>query len=198
MGPQFFRGLRSEGIKQALFCDPGLCAACLVTAYFYRSPFAFGSSATARALWCALALISLVLGVARRTRSAAGRFARDPADRDQRHVDRLRNHLHLWNGRGIGFPGHRWTKNPGINLAAECRALESKMGEHETGPLLSIQPTIRSVCARIDCPSNQSRFCRDHSRRVRVPVSERAPLLLQRLRQNNKIQESTPETKIRL
>ena len=81
----------------------------------------------------------------------------------------------------------------GVNLAAECRALESAMGGNEPDP--SVHSAYNAISVRAYRVTN-SAF-------AEITVAEfesRFPnerLFIERLRQNNKIIESTPETRIR-
>jgi uncharacterized transporter YbjL len=84
-------------------------------------------------------------------------------------------------------------KIPGVNLPAECKALETAMGGNEPDPSVhSAYHTIGVRAYRVTDPVF-----------AEVSVSEfesRFPnqrLFIERLRQNNKIVESTPETTIR-
>ena len=148
VGPQFFRGLKSEGIKQALFATL-VCVACLGTAYLTARPFAFGSRLRHGSLWRRLHGLLCPRRCHGRD-PAAGRFARDTPDRDQRHVDRVRNHLHFWNGRSFGFPGNHWTKNPGSQPGRRMQGFRIGDGRQTNRIPLSIRPTIRSACALIE------------------------------------------------
>jgi putative transport protein len=82
----------------------------------------------------------------------------------------------------------------GVNLAAECHALESEMGGNEPDP--SVHSAYDAISVRAYRVTNPA-F-------VGISVAEfesRFPnerLFIERLRQNNRIVETTPETKIRL
>ena len=81
----------------------------------------------------------------------------------------------------------------GVDLAAECRALETAMGGNEPDP--SVHSAYRAISVRAYRVTNPA-F-------TNITVAEfesRFPnerLFIERLRQNNKIVESTPKTKIR-
>src|SRR5260221_1907777 len=65
VGPQFFRGLKSDGLPQALFAVV-LCVACLLCS-FIAAKLAGYSIGQAAGLLSGACTISAVLGVARRT-----------------------------------------------------------------------------------------------------------------------------------
>jgi putative transport protein len=82
----------------------------------------------------------------------------------------------------------------GVNLAAECKALEAKMGGNEPDP--SVHSAYQMIGVRAYRATDPS-YCG-------ITIAEfesRFPnqrLFVERLRQNNRIIESTPETKIQL
>jgi putative transport protein len=82
----------------------------------------------------------------------------------------------------------------GVDLAAECKALESAMGANEPDPLVhSAYDEISARTYRLTKPTFAAITVAEFESRF---PNER--LYVERLRQNNKIIESTPETILQL
>jgi putative transport protein len=132
VGPQFFRGLKSDGLQQVAFAAM-LCVLCLLSAFAvarvmdYHTGFAAGLLAGA-------CTISAVLGVATDTINQLG----VPAEQKQAWLDGMPvayavTYL-------FGTAGSAWilaTLGPKllrVDLPAECRKLEASMGASEAEP----------------------------------------------------------------
>jgi len=192
VGPQFFHGLKSEGIKQALFSTM-VCGACLATAYltarFMRLGVGYGTGVFGGAC-----TVSSVLGVAT---DAIHQLGGLPAARQQ-EINRMSIAFaitYIFGTAGVSaFLALLGPRILGVNLPAECKALESAMGGDDPDPLVHSAYHAISVRAyrltnsafeEITVAEFESRF-----------PNER--LYIERLRQSNKVVESTPETKVRL
>jgi putative transport protein len=192
VGPQFFHGLRSEGIKQALFATL-VCVACLVTAYLTARLFHLGVGYGA-GVFGGACTVSSVLGVAT---DAIRQLGGLPA-RNQTEINAMSIAFaitYIFGTAGVSaFLAILGPKILGVDLAAECKALESAMGGDEPDP--SVHSAYDAISVRAYRVTNPA-F-------AEITVAEfesRFPnqrLFIERLRQNNKVVESTLETRIRL
>jgi putative transport protein len=190
VGPQFFHGLKTDGLPQAFFTVL-VCLACLATAYLTARIFGFGVGYGA-GVFGGACTVSSVLGVAT---DAIHQLGGSP----EAHQEQI-------NGMSIAFAityifgtvgssvflALLGPKILGVNLAAECKALESAMGGNEPDP--SVHSAYHMISVRA--------YRLTDARFAGLTVAEfeaRFPnqrLFVERLRQGNKIVESTPETLI--
>jgi putative transport protein len=190
VGPQFFHGLKTDGLAQAFFTVL-VCLACLATAYLTARFFGFGVG-YGTGVFGGSCTVSSVLGVAT---DAIHQLGGSP----EAHQEQI-------NGMSIAFAityifgtvgssvflSLLGPKILGVNLAAECKALESEMGGNEPDP--SVHSAYHMISVRA--------YRVTDARFVGLTVAEfeaRFPdqrLFVERLRQGNKIVESTPETLI--
>lgn len=192
VGPQFFHGLKKEGIKQALFATL-VSLACLGTAFLTARILRLGVGYGA-GVFGGACTISSVLGVAT---DAISQFSGSTAFRQQ-EVNNLSIAFaitYIFGTAGASaFLAVLGPKILGIDLVAECQALESEMGGNEPDP--SVHSAYDAISVRAYRVTNPA-F-------VGIPVAEfesRFPnerLFIERLRQNNRIVETTSETKIGL
>ena len=192
VGPQFFRGLKSEGLRQALFATL-VCLACLVTAFLTARLLGLGVG-YGTGVFGGACTVSSVLGVAT---DAIQQLGGSPAIR-QREINSMSIAFaitYIFGTAGVSaFLALLGPKILGVNLAVECKALEAEMGGNEPDP--SVHSAYDAISVRAYRVTNPA-F-------AEITVAEfesRFPnkrLFIERLRQNNKIVESTPETKIRL
>jgi putative transport protein len=192
VGPQFFHGLKSEGIKQALFATL-VCGACLAAAFLTARLFGLGVG-YGTGVFGGACTVSSVLGVAT---DAIHQLGGSPAARQQ-EINSMSIAFaitYIFGTAGASaFLALLGPKILGVNLAAECKALESAMGGDEPDPL--VHSAYEEVSVRAYRLTNP-RF-------AEITVAEfesRFPderLYIERLRQGNKIIESTPETKVSL
>ena len=191
VGPQFFHGLKTDGLAQAFFTVL-VCIICLAAAYLTARIFGFGVGYGA-GVFGGACTVSSVLGVATDAIHQLGGSS-------EAHQEQI-------NGMSIAFAityifGTVGTsvflallgpKILGVNLAAECKALESAMGGNEPDP--SVHSAYHLISVRA--------YRLTDAGFVGLTVAEfeaRFPnqrLFVERLRQGNKIIESTPETSIR-
>jgi putative transport protein len=126
VGPQFFRGLKSDGLPQVFFAVI-LCVACLLST-FIAAKLAGYNIGQAAGLLSGACTISAVLGVASDTLGQIGL----PPDQQKAMVDAMPvayavTYL-------FGTAGSAWflasigPKLLGVNLAKECAEYEAKMG----------------------------------------------------------------------
>ena len=190
VGPQFFQGLRKDGLWQAFF-SLLVCLACLVTAFFTARLFGLGIG-YATGVFGGACTVSSVLGVA----TDAMRQLGGSPDALQREINNMSIAFaitYIFGTAGVSaFLALLGPKILGVNLAAECKALESAMGGNEADP--SVHSAYHMIGVRAYQVTDPT-FCG-------LTVAEfesRFPdqrLFIERLRQNSKIIESAPETKI--
>jgi putative transport protein len=190
VGPQFFHGLKSEGIWQALFAVL-VCLACLVTAFITARLFRLGIGYGV-GVFGGACTVSSVLGVATETiRELGGSSASHLEEIDAMSIAFAISYI-FGTGGLAAFLALLGPKILGVNLPAECKALETAMGGNDPDPSVhSAYHTIGVRAYRVTDPAF-----------AEITVSEfesRFPhqrLFIERLRQNNKIIVSTPETAI--
>ena len=192
VGPQFVHGLKSEGLRQALFATL-VCGACLATAFLTARLFGLGVG-YGTGVFGGACTVSSVLGVAT---DAIHQLGGLPAARQQ-EINSMSIAFaitYIFGTAGASaFLALLGPKILRVNLAAECKALESAMGGDEPDPL--VHSSYEEVSVRAYRLTNP-RF-------AKITVAEfesRLPderLYIERLRQGNKIIESTPETKVSL
>jgi putative transport protein len=192
VGPQFFHGLKREGLGQALFAVL-VCLACLLTAFFTARLVGL-SVGYGTGVFGGACTVSSVLGVA----TDAIRQLGEPSNLQQQEINAMSIAFAITYIFGtVGVSAFLALAGPRIlrvNLAAECKALESQMGGSEPDP--SVHSAYHMISARAYRVTDPS-YCG-------ITVAEfesRFPnqrLFVERLRQENKVIESTPETKIRL
>jgi putative transport protein len=191
VGPQFFHGLRSEGLWQALFAVL-VCLACLVTAFFTARLLRLGVGYGA-GVFGGACTVSSVLGVA----SDAIRQLGESSNVQQQQINAMSIAFaitYIFGTAGVSaFLALLGPKILGVNLAAECKALESAMGGDDPDP--SVHSAYQMISVRAYQVTDPA-YCG-------LTVAEfesRFPnqrLFVERLRQNKKIVESAPETIIR-
>jgi putative transport protein len=192
VGPQFFHGLKSDGLGQALFAVL-VCLACLVTAFFTARLSGLGVGYGA-GVFGGACTVSSVLGVA----TDAIRQLGESPSAQQQQINAMSIAFaitYIFGTAGVSaFLALLGPRILGVNLAAECKALEAKMGGNEPDP--SVHSAYQMIGVRAYRATDPS-YCG-------ITIAEfesRFPnqrLFVERLRQNNRIIESTPETKIQL
>ncbi len=192
VGPQFFQGLKSEGLKQALFATL-VCLACLVVAFLTVRLFGFGTGYGA-GVFGGACTVSSVLGVAT---DAIRQLGKPPAV-TQEEVNAMSIAFaitYIFGTAGASaFLALLGPRILGVNLAVECKALESAMGGNEPDP--SVHSAYHAISARAYQVTNLA-FAEITVAEFESRFPNERPFI-ERLRQNNKIVESTPETQIRL
>ncbi|HEX3443121.1 MAG TPA: aspartate-alanine antiporter [Chthoniobacterales bacterium] len=191
VGPQFFHGLKSDGLGQALFAVL-VCVACLVTAFFTARLLGLGVGYGA-GVFGGACTVSSVLGVAT---DAIRQLSRSP-NVQQTQINAMSIAFaitYIFGTAGVSaFLALLGPKLLRVDLVAECKALESVMGGNEPDP--SVHSAYQMISVRAYQVTDPA-YCG-------VTVAEfesRFPnqrLFIERLRQGNKIVESTQETTIR-
>ena len=190
VGPQFFHGLKSEGISQALFAAL-VCLACLVTAFLTARLFRLGIG-YGTGVFGGACTVSSVLGVAAET-------IRELGGSPALHQDEINAMsiafaiTYIFGTAGVSaFLALLGPKILGVDLPAECKALETAMGANDPDPSVhSAYHAIGVRAYRVTDPLF-----------AEITVSEfesRFPdqrVFIERLRQNDKVVDSTPETTI--
>ena len=190
VGPQFFNGLKSEGISQALFAAL-VCLACLVTAFLTARLFHLGIG-YGTGVFGGACTVSTVLGVATETiRELGGSPALHQEEINAMSIAFAITYI--FGTAGVSaFLALFGPKILGVDLPAECKALERAMGGNDPDP--SVHSAYHAVGVRAYRVTDPL-F-------AEITVSEfesRFPdqrLFIERLRQNNKIVDGTSETTI--
>lgn len=191
VGPQFFHGLKNDGLWQALFALL-VCLACLLTAFLTARILGLGVGYGA-GVFGGACTVSSVLGVA----TDAIRQLGESSNAQQQQINAMSIAFaitYIFGTAGVSaFLALLGPRILGVNLAAECKALEAAMGGNEPDP--SVHSAYQMIGVRAYQVTDPA-YCG-------VTVAEfesRFPnqrLFIERLRQGNKIVESTPETTIR-
>ncbi len=191
VGPQFFHGLKNDGLWQALFALL-VCLACLLTAFLTARILGLGVGYGA-GVFGGACTVSSVLGVA----TDAIRQLGESSNAQQQQINAMSIAFaitYIFGTAGVSaFLALLGPRILGVNLAAECKALEAAMGGNEPDP--SVHSAYQMIGVRAYQVTDPA-YCG-------VTVAEfesRFPnqrLFIERLRQWNKIVESTPETTIR-
>ena len=192
VGPQFFHGLKSDGLYQALFALL-VCLACLLTAFFTARLLGLGVGYGA-GVFGGACTVSSVLGVATDAIRQLG--GSSSAQQEQINAMSIAFAItYIFGTAGVSaFLALLGPKVLGINLAAECKALESVMGGNEPDPSVHSAYQMIGVRAyRVTDPSYCGITIAEFE--LRFPNQR---IFVERLRQDNKINESTPKTKIHL
>jgi putative transport protein len=152
VGPQFFRGLKSDGLQQVLFATL-LCVLCLLTTFFVAKAMGYHTGLAA-GLLSGACTISAVLGVATDTINQLGVSAEEKkAWIDAMPVAYAVTYL-------FGTAGSAWilgTLGPKllrVDLPAECKKLEASMGgtEAEPGVISTYQRFVVRAYRLLDSP----------------------------------------------
>jgi putative transport protein len=190
VGPQFFHGLKREGLWQALFATL-VCLACLLTAFLTARLLNFGVG-YGTGVFGGACTISSVLGVAT---EAIHQLGGSPALRLEQVNDMSIAFAitYIFGTAGVSaFLALLGPKILGVNLPAECKAFETAMCGNEPDPSVhSAYHTIGVRAYRVTDPKFAETTVSEFESRF---PNQR--LFIERLRQNNKIVESTPGTTI--
>src|SRR6202047_862887 len=132
VGPQFFRGLKSEGLGQALFATL-VSLVCLVTAFLTARLLGLGVG-YGTGVFGGACTVSSVLGVAT---DAIQQLGGSPAIR-QREINSMSIAFaitYIFGTAGVSaFLALLGPKILGVNLAVECKSLESALSGNEPDP----------------------------------------------------------------
>ena len=192
VGPQFFRGLKSDGLPQVFFALIIMCVACLLAA-FVAAKLAGYSIGQAAGLLSGACTISAVLGVASDTMGQIGLTPEQhKAMVDAMPVAYAVTYL-------FGTAGSAWflasigPKLLRVNLAKECAEYEAKMGGAMSEEAqLSAYRRLTTRAYEVDSNSKWAgKTVRDFEAQFTIPR-----VFVARLRQNSKIVEAGPDTKI--
>jgi len=192
VGPQFFRGLKSDGLPQVLFAVI-LCVACLLCAFIAAKAAGY-SMGQAAGLLSGACTISAVLGVAGDT---MGQIGLTP-EQHQAMVAAMPvayavSYLY-------GTAGSAWflasvgPKLLRVNLAKECSEYEAKMGgAADAGDDLSAYRKLTTRAYQVAADSKLAgKTVADFEKQFLVPR-----VFMLRLRQASKICKAEPQTVIR-
>jgi putative transport protein len=193
VGPQFFRGLKSDGLPQVLF-SVVVCVACLLCA-FVAAKIAGYNMGQAAGLLSGACTISAVLGVASDTMGQIGLTPEQhKAMMDAMPVAYAVTYLY-------GTAGSAWflasigPKLLRVNLAKECADYEAKMGgAADAGDQMSAYRRLTTRAYQVQEGSTLvGRTIAQFESQFTVPR-----IFIMRLRQEGKICEVAPETVIRV
>ncbi|HEY0790004.1 MAG TPA: aspartate-alanine antiporter [Chthoniobacterales bacterium] len=190
VGPQFFRGLKSGGLQQALFAVI-IGTTCLVTALVAAKTFGLGPGYGA-GIFGGACTVSSVLGVA----TDAINQMPGLSEAKQRAIDQMSIAFAVTYI--FGTAGASWflaaigPRILGVDLAAECKKLEGMMGGEEPDPAVHSAYHLIDVRAyRVTDEAFADQTVAAFE--ARFP-NER--LFIERLRKGKKVIESSPETMI--
>lgn len=190
VGPQFFRGLRKDGIPQAVFAVV-VCLFCLGVAVLVGKLFRFNAGYGA-GVFGGACTVSAVLGVGA---DAINQLAL-ASEIKQRSINEMSIAFavtYIFGTAGVAwFLAALGPKILGVDLAVACRKLESEFGGDEPDPSVHSAYHLIDVRAyRISGPDFQEQTIREFESRL---PNQR--LFVERLRRDHKIIECTGQTKI--
>ena len=138
VGPQFFRGLKSDGLPQVFFAII-MCVTCLLSA-FVAAKLAGYNIGQAAGLLSGACTISAVLGVASDTMGQIGLAGATQGDGGC-HAGGLCRHLPFGTAGSAWFLASIGPKLLRVDLAKECAEYEAKMGGAMNGrPIFGLSP----------------------------------------------------------
>jgi putative transport protein len=191
VGPQFFQGLKSDGLPFALFALI-VCVSCLVSAVLAGVVLRYNVGQTA-GLLSGACTISAVLGVAT---DAINRLGIPPGERqvllDSMPVAYAVTYL-------FGTAGSAWflasigPKVLGGNLVQACKELEAKLGATEEAGVLSAYTRFVTRAYRLADPRYSGRTVEDFEKEIASLPGHRR-MFVERLRHESRIEEVTPST----
>ena len=190
-GPQFFRGLRSDGLQQAIL-SAIIATTGLVVAYVVSRLFSYDAGTAAGVIAGALTE-SATIGTAS---DAIGRLGRSPAD-----ASALVNHIPVAFAVTylIGVIGAAWflaqigPRIMGVNLEEECRRYEQEMG----GGFVTVTTARRDVEYRAYAVQAGSPFIGRRVRDLEQSAAD-ARLFVERIRRGDEVVEPDAATKVQL
>ena len=192
VGPQFFRGLKSDGLPQVFFAII-MCVTCLLSA-FVAAKLAGYNIGQAAGLLSGACTISAVLGVASDTMGQIGLTPEQhKAMVDVMPVAYAVTYL-------FGTAGSAWflssigPKLLRVNLAKECAEYEAKMGRRDERKKTQLSAYRRLTTRAYEVDSNSKwagKTVEDFEALFTIPR-----VFVARLRQNSKIVEAGPDTEI--
>jgi putative transport protein len=188
VGPQFFRGLKSDGLPQVLFAAM-LCVLCLLSTFFVAKAMGYHTGLAA-GLLSGASTISAVLGVATDTINQLGVSAEQKKEWiEAMPVAYAVTYL-------FGTAGSAWilgTLGPKllrVDLPAECKKLEASLGagEVEPGVISAYQRFVARAYRLIDGPligKTVEEFERQHADKR---------LVILRVQHGTQVREAEPST----
>ena len=190
-GPQFFRGLRSDGLQQAIL-SAIIATTGLVVAYVVSRLFSYDAGTAAGVIAGALTE-SATIGTAS---DAIGRLGLSPAD-----ASALVNHIPVAFAVTylIGVVGAAWflaqigPRIMGVNLEEECRRYEQEMG----GGFVTVTTARRDVEYRAYAVQAGSPFIGRRVRDLEQSAAD-ARLFVERIRRGDEVVEPDAATKVQL
>jgi putative transport protein len=190
VGPEFVRGLRKDGVPQAVFAV-FVCLLCLATAVLVAKLFHFDAGYGA-GVFGGACTVSAVLGVGA---DAINQLPLGP-ELKQRSINEMSIAFavtYIFGTAGVAwFLAALGPKILGVNLAEACGRLESELGGDEPDPSVHTAYHLMDVRAyRITAPGFEEQTIREFESKF---PSQR--LFLERLRRGHKILECNSETKI--
>ena len=192
VGPQFFSGLKSGGLAQVLFAVI-VCITCLLSAYVTARICGFDVGFGA-GLLSGASTISAVLGVATDSINNLAHITAEQKNVFLDHMPVAYAVTYIF-----GTAGSAWflasvgPKLLGINLAEECKKLESEMGAGDTEP--GVRSAYHGHVVRAYRVATGTGFI---GKTVAEFESQFAPdrVFVERIREGGKIFDSSPETVI--
>jgi putative transport protein len=194
VGPQFFRGLKKDGIPYALFALV-LCVACLLSALGAALVLRYNTGQAA-GLLSGACTISAVLGVAT---DAINQLPKSSDEKkallDSMPIAYAVTYL-------FGTAGAAWflasigPKVLGGNLVEQCKELESKMGEQEQeAGVVSAYARFLARTYTLANPQFFGKTVADFEKQFVVPGGGR--VYVERIRHQGKVEEALPDSVLR-
>jgi putative transport protein len=190
VGPEFVRGLRKDGVSQAVFAL-FVCLFCLGSAVLVAKLFRFDTG-YGTGMFGGACTVSAVLGVGA---DAINQLPLGP-ELKQRSINEMSIAFavtYIFGTAGVAwFLAALGPKILGVNLVDACRSLESKLGGDEPDPSVHSAYHLVDVRAyQISAPGFQEQTIREFE--SKFPDQR---LFVERLRRGKKILECSPETEI--
>jgi len=194
VGPQFVRGLKSDGLPQVLFAVLQ-CVATLLTVFIVAKLLGLNAGLAA-GLLSGSQTISAVLGVAT---DAINRLPISPEEKDQMinvmPVAYAVTYI-------FGTAGSAWvlaTLGPkilGVDLAAECKKLEEQMGKGEDDEA-GVASAARRFDARAYRVTNERLANRTVAELEAAALAQDLRVFIERIRHDGRIAEAQPDSVVR-
>jgi putative transport protein len=191
VGPQFVRGLKSDGLPQVLFAVLQ-CVATLVTVFIVAKLLGINAGLAA-GLLAGSQTISAVLGVAT---DAINRLPISPEEKDQMinvmPVAYAVTYI-------FGTAGSAWvlaTLGPkilGVDLAAECKKLEEQMGKGEDDEA-GVASAARRFDVRAYRVTNERLANRTVAELEAAALAQDLRVFIERIRHDGRIAEAQPDS----
>lgn len=190
VGPQFFRGIKSDGLSQVVFALI-LCSTCLVSVFIAATFLGFDAGLAA-GLLSGACTISAVIGVATDTINQLG-ISAEQKTAFLNHIPVAYAVTYVFGTAGAAwFLSSIGPKILRVDLAAECKKLEEKMGagQAEPGVVSAYQPIVARAY-RLENPQFVNKNIKEIESILMSDVSA-LRIFVERVRKADKLLEPDP------